>query len=251
MGIGALLLIVGFALLAMYYPTVQNLQTGLGQLGRILDPSLNQQYRQALMFSYVGGFVGLTGFILLIVGAALSGSSAIQTTSSPTVLQQQESDKPGRETVLDSDENAILEGECRFITPDDDWKDGTLFLTDQDRIVFVIHEDRVDVRDHNYQISSVTNVRVDNKSDNPILAIDWKYDDQISFEELTYRYESLDNPEKWKRKILKIKDTTSPTSHRRKAKGTSKSAKQFCISCGSALPKGSKYCNKCGTQQPS
>src|SRR5208282_1148964 len=30
----------------------------------------------------------------------------------------------------------------------------------------------------------------------------------------------------------------------------SKHAKQFCVSCGNPLPEGSKFCNRCGTQQP-
>jgi hypothetical protein len=214
--------------------------------------------------TFIGAIIGLPmlliGLILFLYGLFAKGEPRM------TAQAQVRIGEPTREitaptathvmydgpaSALESDENAILESECRFITPDDELKDGTLFLTDQDRIVFVIPEDKRHVRDHNYQISSVTNVRVENKqSDNASLAVDWKYDDQVSFEELTYRYESLDDPEKWKRKILKIKDTTSPTSHRRKAKGTSKSAKQFCISCSSALPKGSKYCNKCGAQQP-
>src|SRR5208282_6511146 len=31
---------------------------------------------------------------------------------------------------------------------------------------------------------------------------------------------------------------------------TEKADKQFCISCGKRLPTGSKFCNKCGTEQP-
>jgi hypothetical protein len=189
------------------------------------------------------------GFLLVITLVAVIPKRRSKAKSEDETTRPIEHEGP--ETALDSDENAVLQDDCWFFGSDNNWKAGTLFLTDQNWIEFVISEGRFIkryVRDHYYHVSSVRNVRVENRqSDQPSLAIDWTYHD----EELTYRYDSLDDPEKWKRKILKIKDTTmQPTSHRRKAKGPSKPAKQLCIGCGSALPKGSKYCNQCGEKQP-
>jgi len=112
----------------------------------------------------------------------------------------------GSETALDRDENAVLADNCRFWAHGYIVKDGRLFLTDQNWIVLVTSEGVIskrNVRDHYYHVSCVRNVRVENKqSDQPSLAIDWTYD-----EELTYRYDSLNDPEQWQRKILEILKT--------------------------------------------
>ncbi len=41
-----------------------------------------------------------------------------------------------------------------------------------------------------------------------------------------------------------------PTTQPLPVDQTSKAVRQFCVNCGTTLPVGSKYCNKCGTQQP-
>jgi ribosomal protein L40E len=114
LAIGGVLLVVGFVLLAMSYPTVQNLQTSLGQLGQLLNPSLNQEYRQALMTTYIGGFLGVLGFIFLIVGAAVSGSPPIQTQAIPPEkeLSQEESEEQRVQRRFQAARNVSLSEKC-------------------------------------------------------------------------------------------------------------------------------------------
>jgi len=221
------------------------------QTGTILmdGPQILEARWQPNYVVIVGGLVLVMTLVAVIPKRRSKAKSEDKTTR--TIEHE------GPETALESDANAVLQDSCTFRTNVKFGivtRDGTLFLTDQNWIEFVTSEGVIDkryVRDHYYHVSSVRNVRVENKqSDQPSLAIDWVYD-QIYFEELTYRYDFLNDPEEWRRKIFEIKDTTlQPTSHRRKAKGTSKSTGQFCIGCGSALPKDSKYCNKCVEKQP-
>lgn len=49
---------------------------------------------------------------------------------------------------------------------------------------------------------------------------------------------------------LRRRNTTQTTNPPPTSVGPSKAVGQFCISCGTALPAGAKFCNRCGTQQP-
>jgi hypothetical protein len=69
-GVGVLLLLIGFVAFANGYPTVQELQTSLGQMGRLVDPNLQQRYQTALLTTEAGGLMLLVGFIVLVVGLA-------------------------------------------------------------------------------------------------------------------------------------------------------------------------------------
>src|SRR5208282_1799199 len=157
----------------------------------------------------------------------------------------------GPETALDDDEQAILADDCTVMKDDGIVKYGTLFLTDQNRIVFVTDEAIIGnkyVQDHYYHVSDVRKVRVENKqSDQPSLAIDWMYDPE---EKLTYRYSSLDDSEEWRKKILEtVRTAVRPTPDPSMIKETPKSATQFCISCGAKLEYESDFCHKCGARQ--
>jgi hypothetical protein len=69
-GVGVFLLLIGFIAFASGYPTVQELQTSLGQIGRLVDPNLQQRYQTALLTTEAGGLMLLVGFIVLVVGLA-------------------------------------------------------------------------------------------------------------------------------------------------------------------------------------
>jgi hypothetical protein len=69
-GVGVLLLLIGFVAFVNGYPTVQEFQTSLGQIGRLVDPDLQQRYQTALLTTEAGGLMLLVGFIVLAVGLA-------------------------------------------------------------------------------------------------------------------------------------------------------------------------------------
>jgi UDP-N-acetylmuramyl pentapeptide phosphotransferase/UDP-N-acetylglucosamine-1-phosphate transferase len=69
-GVGVLLLLIGFVAFVYGYPTVQEFQTSLGQIGRLVDPDLQQRYQTALFTTEAGGLMLLVGFIVLVVGLA-------------------------------------------------------------------------------------------------------------------------------------------------------------------------------------
>lgn len=68
--IGVVLLMAGFWAFAASYPIVQELQSTLGQVGRAVDPSVQERYQAAVSTTQFGGFVALVRFILLAVGLA-------------------------------------------------------------------------------------------------------------------------------------------------------------------------------------
>jgi uncharacterized membrane protein/ribosomal protein S26 len=72
--IGFLLVLVGFWLASANYPTVQNLESSLGQFGRWVDPELERRYESAMMATYGGAFLLVVGFAAIIIGAAIGPS---------------------------------------------------------------------------------------------------------------------------------------------------------------------------------
>jgi ribosomal protein L40E len=72
---GVLLFFIGFFLAATSYSTVQNLQSSLGQVGRFLDPNLQQQYQQAQSLLW-GGTLLVTIGLLLVIGGMVADSGS-------------------------------------------------------------------------------------------------------------------------------------------------------------------------------
>ena len=220
-------------------------------IAAILLGILGLLFTETLIGAIVGVPMLLFGFILFLYG--LFAKEKRVTSVSVQAKRNGEATGSvgysGPESALDSDEKAVLGDDCTFRALGDIKREGTLFLTDQNWLEFVISENKGYVRDHYYNLNSVRDVRVESTRSKSSLVIDWMYD--TDNEELTYVYDSLNDPEEWKRKILEAKHAAAKSVRpQSKRKITSKRTGQFCIACGSALPIGSKYCNKCGVQQP-
>jgi len=68
--VGVVFLIIGVAGLFIYFPNYQSLSSTLGQIGRAVDPQLQQNYNQVLMYVIGSAAAILIGLALLIYGAA-------------------------------------------------------------------------------------------------------------------------------------------------------------------------------------
>jgi conjugal transfer/entry exclusion protein len=75
---GLVFLIIGVAGLFVYFPNYQQLTSTLGQLGRAIDPQLQQTYNQVLMYVIGSAAAILIGLALLIYGAASKPTTPTQ-----------------------------------------------------------------------------------------------------------------------------------------------------------------------------
>jgi ribosomal protein L40E len=82
--IGFLLVLVGFWFASANYPTFQNLQSSIGQVGRVVDPELEQEYENAMTATFGGALLLVVGFVAVIIGAATGPSQASAELVSPT-----------------------------------------------------------------------------------------------------------------------------------------------------------------------
>jgi uncharacterized membrane protein YqhA len=67
--IGVVFSIIGVAGLFIYFPNYQSLSSTLGQIGRAVDPQLQQNYNQVLIYVIGSAAALLIGLALLITGA--------------------------------------------------------------------------------------------------------------------------------------------------------------------------------------
>jgi ribosomal protein L40E len=68
------MLLVGFMAVAATYPTVQDLQSTMGQVGRFVDPQIQQRYESAVSTMQLGGLLIVVGFIVLVIGSVAGGA---------------------------------------------------------------------------------------------------------------------------------------------------------------------------------
>jgi len=195
-------------------------------------------------------------YVLTIVGTATVG--VWWRRSRTREKSEDETTQPIAEdphAALEAGEHPALEDHCTYshdnLRYGDTVKYGTLFLTDRDEILFVASEGLLKnkfVADHRYHVSDIKNVSVENRrSEKPTLAIDWTKDDG---RELTFRYDSLNDPIKWRRNILEARDRAArPAIEPSPIKEKKETETQFCISCGTKLESGSDFCHKCGVKQ--
>jgi hypothetical protein len=95
---GVILLVVGGLLYMMGYNGVQEYQTTLGQIGRFLSQSRQQEYQIYMLMETVGGILVLIGFVLSIAGA-IAGGTAISGKTSGRRLERKVVAKRGAKTV--------------------------------------------------------------------------------------------------------------------------------------------------------
>jgi hypothetical protein len=66
---GAILLIIGCSIFITQYQRYTDLSSGLGQLARALNPSLQREYEQIVIPGLIlGSVLGILGFVLFLVG---------------------------------------------------------------------------------------------------------------------------------------------------------------------------------------
>jgi ribosomal protein S27AE len=288
MAVGVVLLMIGFVLVAMNYPTVQNLQTSLGQVGRIVNQSLEQQYQQALTITYVGGFLGLFGFILLIAGAVMSPSATQPPTSiRPLPIAVPASDDERAQQRRAVERNLVLTDECpkcgeqmidqgnRFYCLRDD----LLVHKASGTILSDLPSSDLSFFDQEVWVPKVGNRLISLTSDAILVSND---DGKLEFtlplnkiRDVTVEgaeghglrissssgehFLTLAKPGPWRKEILlrenqlsqKLRPTPiSPSTEPSKAKAVAKvvSKTKFCRECGAPIPRDSKFCEECGTK---
>jgi len=100
LAVGIVLFVVGGLFFMVGYSGVQEYQTSLGQIGRALSQSAQQEYQMYTLMEIGGGLVAIIGFVISLAGAVSGEKVSSGRVKSGERVKRKVVAKRGAETVL-------------------------------------------------------------------------------------------------------------------------------------------------------